>query len=422
MQHPTDKRCRRHPRDLHSRGFSLIEMTMAFTIFLVASLAAYGLFAMGTRSFKKAENATALQQTTRAGFDRMIRELRLAGFNHNADGAPARPDEQIEGAWDTAITFRADFDANDPVASTTPEVALAGTFNIVTIGNDEIVTYALGKPSLSGASVLSFVADVVEVTRDGDEETVDVPGVILVQNDPPYDLYRISLRNVSSMGGFDGTFDGLAEYTIETIADNIKSLTIRYYDFSGNLLNPDTPADASDDIGGGDATRDIRTLISRVEVELEGVAPNPDMLWTDPTDATPATQNKRKFNLDASVTPRNLGRKGIQDIDLLPPSTPTGLSACVGHCGGVLLTWNANPPAELVTQYRVEFGSSTGNLNQVRTTGGTSVLVDGLSPTGTYYFAVAASDGSGNTSVSSAEINATNLNNTVPGAVTGLAV
>jgi len=394
---------------------------MAFAIFLVASLAAYGLYVMGTKSFKKAENATELQQTTRTGFDRMIRELRLAGFNHNADGAPARPDEQIEGAWDTAITFRADFDADDPTASVTPEAALAGTFNIVTTGNDEIVTYALGKPSLSGASAMSFVADVSETTRDGDEETVSIPGVVLVQDDPPYNLYRITLRNVSAMGGFDGTFDSLAEYNIETIAENIKSLHLRYYDFSGNLISPNTPADASDDLGGGDANRDNRTNIARVEVELEGVTRQPDLLWTDPTDATPATQNKRKFDLDASVTPRNLGRKGIQDIDLQPPSTPTGLSACVGHCGGVLLTWNPNPPAELVTQYRLSFGSTSGNLNQTRTTANAYVYVDGLDPAGTYYFAVAASDAGDNTSPNSTEISATNLNNTVPGPVTGFA-
>ncbi|TDI31054.1 MAG: prepilin-type N-terminal cleavage/methylation domain-containing protein, partial [Acidobacteria bacterium] len=422
MQHPMDKRCRHNPQGRGSRGFSLVEVTMAFAIFLVASLAAYGLFVMGTRSFKKAENATTLQQTTRAGFDRMIRELRLAGFNHNADGSSARPDEQIEGAWDTAVTFRADFDVDDPVASTIPEVALTGTFNVVTIGNDEIVTYALGKANLSGASVMSFVADVVETARDGDEETVALPGVILVQDDPPYNLYRVSLRNVSDMGGFDGTFDGLAEFTIETIAESIMSLHIRYYDSNGNLLNPDTPADASDDIGGSDANRGDRTAIARVEVELEGVAPNPDMLWTDPTDANPATQNRRKFNLEGSATPRNLGRKGIQDLDLVPPSTPTGLSACVGHCGGVLLTWNDNPPAELVTEYRVAFGTSSGNLTQVRTSAMNSLIVDGLNPTGTYYFAVAAADSGGNSSDMSAEINATNLNDTVPGVVTGFAV
>ena len=421
MQRPVTADRRRDPARRGYRGFSLVEVTMAFAIFLVASMAAYGLYVMGTKSFRKAEQATDLQQNTRSGFDRMIREIRLAGFNHNADGSPARPDEQIEGAWDTAVTFRADFDADDPSTNTVPETALTGSFNVVTTGNDEIVTYALGPATLSGTSVVSFVADVTETARDGDEETVAVPGVILVQDNPPYTLYRIALRNVSAMGGFDGAFDGLAEYTVETIAENIRTLNFRYYDFSGNLINPNTPDDASDDLGGADANRAQRTSIARVEVELEGLTSENDMLWTDPTDSDPDTQSKRKLNLDANVTPRNLGRKGIQDIDIVPPSAPTGLAACVGHCGGTLLTWNANPPSELVTEYRVSFGSTTGNLNQSRTTANEWVYIDGLNATGTYYFAVAAADGGGNQSVNSTEISATNLNDTVPGEVPGFA-
>jgi type II secretory pathway pseudopilin PulG len=402
------------------RGFSLVELTMAFAIFLIAALAAYALYVAGTRSFKKAENATDMQQTTRSAFDRMVRELRLAGFNHNADGAPARPDEQIEAAYDTAITFRADFDADDATASANPETALAGTFNIVTTGNDEIVTYALGKPTLPSGSALSFVADVVETTRDGDEETVSIPGVIAVQDDPPYTLYRISLRNVAAMGGFDGTFDGLPEFTVEPIADNVRWLQFRYFDVAGNLLNPATFNNASDDVGGSEANKDVRTRIARVEVEMEGMTPNPDPMWVDPGDSDPDTQKHRKFNLEASVTPRNLGRKGVPDLDLQPPSTPTGLSACVGHCGGVLLTWNANPPSELVNEYKIAYGTTTGNLNQFRSTGDTWVYIDGLDPTGTHYFAVAAADAGGNQSPFTAELSAVNTNNTVPGEVPGL--
>ena len=147
------------------QGFSLVELTMAFAIFLVAALAAYALYYSGTRSFKKAENVTSLQQNARVGFDRMVRELRLAGFNHNSDGTTARLDEQIEGAWDTAVTIRGDFDFEDPTLSVTPESTLDGTFNEVAIGNDEIVTYALGKPTLSNNTDISFISDVIEVPR-----------------------------------------------------------------------------------------------------------------------------------------------------------------------------------------------------------------------------------------------------------------
>ncbi len=415
---------RRRPEERRGsqRGFSLVEVIMALAIFLVAALAAYAVYYMGTRSFKKAENATDLQQNTRAGFDRMVRELRLAGFNHNADGAPARPDEQIEGAWDTAVALRGDFDAEDPARRNTPEASLAGTFNIVTTGNDEIVLYALGKPTLPNSTAISFRADVVEAVRDGDEETLGVPGPVLVQNDPPYTLYRITPRNVSAMTGFDGTFDGLAEYDYQPVAENIRSLTFRYFDFSGNLVNPNTPADASDDIGGADAGRNARARIARVEVNLEGMTPDPDPAWVDPGDSNPATQRFRKLNLTASVTPRNLGRKGIQDLDVVPPTTPTGLSACRGHCKGTLLTWSPNPPSQLVTTYRVAYGTSASNLNSTQSTSNTWLHIDGLAETGTYFFAVAAADGAGNSSPYSTPVNITNVNNTKPGVVPGFAV
>ena len=158
------------------RGFSLVEMTMAFAIFIFAALAAYALYAAGTRSFRKAENATDLQQNARTGFDQMVRELRLAGFNTNADGTPTRPDEQIEGAWDTAVSIRADFDFEDVSRNTSPESALAGTFNIVTTGNDEIVTFALAKPTPTAGSAFGFVADVGDATRNGTDEAVALVG------------------------------------------------------------------------------------------------------------------------------------------------------------------------------------------------------------------------------------------------------
>ena len=167
------------------RGFSLVEMTMAFAIFIFAALAAYALYAAGTRSFRKAENATDLQQNARTGFDQMVRELRLAGFNTNADGTPTRPDEQIEGAWDTAVSIRADFDFEDASKNTTPETSLAGTFNIVTTGNDEIVTFALGKPTPAAGSAFGFVADVGDTTRNGTDEAVALPGAVLVQDARP---------------------------------------------------------------------------------------------------------------------------------------------------------------------------------------------------------------------------------------------
>ena len=201
------------------------------------------------------------------------------------------------------------------------------------------------------------------------------------------------------------------------MAQNIKSLNFRYYDVSGNLMNPATPADGTDDIGGADATRPTRGTIARVEVSVEAMTPNPDLAWTDPDDSNPATEHFRKVLLTSSVTPRNLGKKGIQDVDLMPPSTPTGLTACVGHCGGVFLAWNANPSTEAVNEYVVRYGPTSTSMTGTRTSGTNSLHIDGLDPAGTHYFSVQARDAAGNSSAFSSSVSATNTENTMPGVV-----
>jgi len=109
-----------------AKGFSLIEMLVASAIFAIAASVAFILYSAAQKSYKAGENFTDQQQATRVAFDRMVSDIRLAGFNTNPDGDASRVDEQVEGAWDTAVTIRGDFDFEDPTANTTPEAALAG--------------------------------------------------------------------------------------------------------------------------------------------------------------------------------------------------------------------------------------------------------------------------------------------------------
>ncbi|MEE8146193.1 MAG: prepilin-type N-terminal cleavage/methylation domain-containing protein, partial [Longimicrobiales bacterium] len=175
-------------------GMSLAEILVAMTVFVIAAAVALILYNGLTRSYELGDNATEMQQNTRAAFDRLVSDLRKAGFNYNPDGF-ARPDEQFEGAWDTAVAIRGDFDFEDPAASTVPEVALAGgAFAAISTGNDEIVTYALAKPDGTGGTSAALVADVLGVPRDGTTETITITNLALVQDDPPYTLYRITVN------------------------------------------------------------------------------------------------------------------------------------------------------------------------------------------------------------------------------------
>ena len=58
------------------------------------------------KSFKKAENLAEQQQGTRIAYDKLISDLRLAGFNYNPDGDKLRPDAQFHPAQPTLLARR----------------------------------------------------------------------------------------------------------------------------------------------------------------------------------------------------------------------------------------------------------------------------------------------------------------------------
>ena len=293
-------------------GLSLVELLVATTILAIATTVALTLYDQARRAFKQGENTTEQQQVVRIAFDMLESDIRMAGFNTNPDGNRARPDEQIEGVYPTALVLRADFDAHDPVDSDDPEQTLGGAgsaFSTVSTGNDEIRAYVLGKPGTTRGDTLEFNADVGQAVRDGSIESVTIDNVALTQDAPPYTLYRLTLDN-------DPGACCSGRFIVRTpVVENVRSLQFRYYDQVGNELAP----------SGGDESRDsiaMRASIRRIGVEIEALTRDPDPRWFDADDPDPTTRSYRKFRLAADVTPRNLGKTGIRDFqaDLNPPS------------------------------------------------------------------------------------------------------
>ncbi|MEE9218960.1 MAG: prepilin-type N-terminal cleavage/methylation domain-containing protein, partial [Acidobacteriota bacterium] len=368
-------------------GFTLAEVLISMAIFVIASTVAFLLYDNAQRSFKRGEEATEQQQVTRVAFDKVISDLRSAGFNYNPTGNPNRTDEQIEGAWATAVSFRSDSDAEDPTESLTPETTLAsGVFDVVSTGNDEIVTYVLAKDGGStGGETLTFFADVSSPRDTAAPDQVDINNVALTaQSDPPYTLYRVTL-------------DTSGAAVKEPLADNLRSLSLTYYDANGTLLDPAN-------MGGSEANVDERARIRRITVDVVGMTPNDDIRYLDPADSDPDTQRRRKFNLVSDVQVRNLGMVGAADLDTSAPSTPTGLSACAGHCGGLVMDWNLNPTSEGVQLYNIKWGTSASSLNSFVSAGSPVVYGGGLSDASNYYMAIQAQDSAGNKSQWSATL------------------
>jgi prepilin-type N-terminal cleavage/methylation domain-containing protein len=387
---------------LSERGMSMVEVLVALAVLVVAATIALLIYEASRKSFKRGENISEQQQAVRIAFDRLTSDLRMAGFNYNPDGDPNRPDEQIEAAFDTAVVVRADYDAEDATESVTPESTLdGGTFLTVSTGNDEIVAYVLAKEDGSSTDTLSFLADVEEAQRDGDVETINIPNVALVHDDPPYTLYRVTFNDDTTFGG-----SGFIEKT--PLIDNVQSMSFRYYNQVGNQIN--TAFDLTtiaEDIGGAESAATVATRgsIRRIGIEVVGLTRDADLDWFDPDDTNPNTRRYQKFPLNGDVTPRNLGMVGIQDLaaDVTPPTKPGTPTLVPGHCEGLYAMWAANPPDEQVTSYRLNLGIASGAYSTTRSTSGTSIFVGGLAMGNTYYGMVQASDAAGNLSIPSNE-------------------
>jgi hypothetical protein len=185
---------------------------------------------------------------------------------------------------------------------------------VVSTGNDEVVAYVLAKPGGPNPHTLTFEADLEEAQRDADVETVQVDAVSLVQDDPPYTLYRITFNTDVEFWG-SSTF-----FKREVLAENVGAMTFRYYDAAGAQINSTFDLDStSEDIGGSESAVAARAGIARIEIELLGLSLDPRAGWVDVKDPNPDTRPFHKFRLTSNVVPRNLGLVGVPDDGSPPP-------------------------------------------------------------------------------------------------------
>jgi hypothetical protein len=382
----------------------LAEALVAIAVLVLAGTVALVLYDGARQSFKIGDNLTEQQQAVRIAFDEMTRELRQAGLNADPDGDRRRPDEPIELAADTAIVFRADFDAGDPIRAAQPEAGLArpaegARFLTVSTGNDEIVAYALANAASDES--LRFDVDVLPPVRDGVVETVELAGLALSHSAPPYTLYRITL-------------DESGEGVRTPVIDNLRALRFTYLDGAGKLL---APAGGADDPAG--LGRGARGRIRRIGVELEGLTRDPLPGREDPEDPLPGPDGRgqyRKFTIAGDVTPRNLGLFGARDLDATatPPSVPPPPALYPGHCNGLWIEWSPNPPQDEVARYEVRYGTGSSDLTGLAFSIAPGLYLDGLLDGTLYHVTVEAVDDSGNLSGPSPASQAITVNTNRP--------
>lgn len=70
------------------RGMTLVEVVIAVAIFIVIFVSALMIYDRSNQTFKHGVEASETQQNTRVAFEKMVADVRMAGYDHDRDGIP----------------------------------------------------------------------------------------------------------------------------------------------------------------------------------------------------------------------------------------------------------------------------------------------------------------------------------------------
>lgn len=434
----------RHQRNDKQRGYSLAEILVAVAVFAVIFVAALLIYDRSNRVFKSGVESSDLQQNTRIAFDKLVAELRMAGYDFDRDGEPSttgvyqQGDEQLEYIGPGAITFRGNFDAESDAANNngreTAYEPTGGRFPIVTTGNDEIVTYVLrSKNASANTDSITFYAD-TRKRRAGypggsDEQTVTIPAVDDCADgsynwdgcrNPPYTLYRVTLKDEDLSNPNNEN-----NFIFTPIAENIRRIRFYYFkDPAGTAAQMLAPNGGVGKMFYNSVTpsanidaRVLRESVQSIRLELVGMNAVADTRYLSPTETSTdvaitspvsalttaqqvtSAKTYRQYPLASHIVPRNLGRRGMQEYDTHAPGAPTVTGAAYGCCGVAYVTWDP-PPSGIVDGYTILYDTSpTGPFASEPVQAGLNTFgyVPGLDPAmaGGYHFIVVASNSFG---------------------------
>lgn len=328
-----------------AQGLSLVEVMVATLLFSFVTLAAYALIFRAQATHAQLDDGVTHQRAVRIALDRVAETVRSAGANVNPSADARIADEAVEGAWESALFVRGDFDG-----AREPALEGEGLRRIVTTGNDEIVGFMLARSGTMPRTI-ALRADLTgpsnrrDAVLDGgvpsgeELRTIRVAAVDHAdQTDPPYQLIR-------------ATFNTSGDVVREVIAENVFQLRFRYYDAEGD------PIDVAG-LGGDDSSREARGAIAEIEVEIVGMSEKPQPGYRDPggwSPDPPGAREHRKYRLSSRVTLAST-RAPAKDHGPLPGAAlpvPVAVTACHGHCSRIVVAWPA-PPGATAYQVRVE--------------------------------------------------------------------
>lgn len=130
--------------DRRQRGFSLAEIVVAVAVFALIFIAVLALYDTSNKDFKSGVERSEMQQNTRVAYEKLVAEVRQAGFDYDRDGFPSGAGGQ---AWQANRAY--------------------GVGNIVSPITANGFTYIVIQAGTSGSSEPSWSTTVGGTTNDG---------------------------------------------------------------------------------------------------------------------------------------------------------------------------------------------------------------------------------------------------------------
>ena len=85
------------------RGFSLVEVMVATAILVVVLVGILMLYDRANRVFKSGNEAAEMQQNLRIAYERLVSDVRMAGFDYSRGGVPSAGQSRIPAAFCSRI-------------------------------------------------------------------------------------------------------------------------------------------------------------------------------------------------------------------------------------------------------------------------------------------------------------------------------
>jgi len=239
----------------YSNGVTLIELLIALVISAVLIAGIYRAFIHQQKTYATQEQVTDMQQNARVAINRMMREIRMAGFGSVRNVLPL---DAHDGPFNNEINFASNV---NHVGQNDDQITIIGAFELVTTlavnfsGNSntiEVKGYASKfKPDTGPGEYDKYICigglESRKVTSI-DDKKITLSSKLkssYAAGTPVYKIHAVTYQlgwdtkdpTKPVLRREDNTTQGGAQ----PLADNIENLQFEYFDASGNLTV--TPAD-----------------------------------------------------------------------------------------------------------------------------------------------------------------------------------